>query len=148
MNLRQAVMVIGSLALGVAVFAQGPPGPDAQAGPRVDGRWEIKIDMQMPGMTMPTQTTTQCITPQQAADPQKQIPPSGRGGNPTDCKLSDYKTDGNKVTWSMACEKDRMTGKGEFLYAGDTYTGTMSMNMQGQTMTMKYSGKRLGDCTQ
>jgi hypothetical protein len=40
-----------------------------------------------------------------------------------------------------------MTGTGELLYSGDTYTGTMKMTMQGQEMTMKYSGKRLGDCT-
>ena len=140
MKLLKAVLAAGVLACGVGVFAQ--------AGPRVDGRWEIKIDMQMPGMTMPTQTTTQCITPQQAADPVKQIPPTGPSGMAGDCKVSDYKVDGNKVSWKMSCEKERMTGTGEFVYAGATYTGTMSINTQGQTMTMKYSGKRLGDCTQ
>jgi len=41
-----------------------------------------------------------------------------------------------------------MTGKGQFVYAQDAYTGTMIMDMQGRgTMTMKYTGKRLGDCT-
>ena len=47
----------------------------------------------------------------------------------------------------MTCPKDQMTGSGEFLYAGDTYTGTMKMHARGQEMTMKYTGKRLGDCT-
>jgi hypothetical protein len=105
------------------------------------------MDMQMAGMTLPTQTMTQCVTPQQAGDPLKAIP-QGRGGRgPSgDCKVSDYKIDGNKVTWSMTCPE--MTGAGEFVYAADAYTGTMKMNMQGQEMVMKYAGKRLGDCTQ
>ena len=41
-----------------------------------------------------------------------------------------------------------MTGTGEFVYAGDTYTGTINMEGGGRgAITMKYSGKRLGDCT-
>ena len=137
--------ILGVVAVGVAVavsvFAQGP---------RRDGRWEVKIEMAMAGMTMPAQTTTQCITPQDAADPQKAVPQGGRGrgGNPSDCKISDYKTEGNKVSWKMECAQEQMSGSGEFTYAGDTYTGTMNMKARGQDMTMKYTGKRLGDCTQ
>ena len=104
----------------------------------------------MPGMpmTMPPTTTKQCITPADAADPQKAMPPQGRG-NTGNCKVSDYKVEGNTVSWSMACEgRQTMTGKGLFTYERDTYTGTMTMDMQGRgTMTMKYTGKRLGDCT-
>jgi hypothetical protein len=39
-----------------------------------------------------------------------------------------------------------MTGSGEFVYAGETYTGSMKMSTRGQDITMKMSGKRLGDC--
>lgn len=137
MRTLRIVTVAGLLAMTVAVFAQGP---------RTDGRWEIKVEMQMAGMTMPPQTVTQCVTPEQAADPQKAIPPAGRGQSASDCKISDYKTSGNDVTWTMACPSQQMTGSGKFTYAGDTYTGAMVMKMQGQEMTMKYSGKRLGDC--
>jgi hypothetical protein len=63
----------------------------------------------------------------------------GRNGN------GRYKMDGNKVNWSVACEQ--MTGAGEFVYSADTYTGTMRVKSQGKEMTMKYAGKRLGDCT-
>ena len=139
MTLRVVCAVAGVLALSVSLFAQGSV--------RRDGRWEVKMEMQMAGMTMPPQTITQCVTKEEAADPQKGLPQTGRGGNASDCKVSDYKVVGDKVTWSMACEKEKMTGNGEFVYAGDTYTGTMKMNAQGQEMTMKYSGKRLGDCT-
>jgi len=52
----------------------------------------------------------------------------------------------------MRCEGDNpMTGTGEIVYSGDTYLGTMKMTTgrggQPMAMTMKYSGKRLGDCT-
>jgi hypothetical protein len=47
----------------------------------------------------------------------------------------------------MKCEGDTpMTGTGEFVYAGDTYTGAVKMDTGRGAMTMKYTGKRLGDC--
>jgi hypothetical protein len=121
----------------------------AQA-PRQDGRWEVKMEMSMPGMPagMPPVTTTQCITPEEAKDPQKAMPQAGARGGPGNCKVSDYKVVGNKATWSMACTgAEAMTGTGEIIYSGDTYTGTTKINRAGRVMTMKYSGKRLGDCT-
>ena len=138
--MRYLLVVGAMLTIGVGIWAQTPN--------RRDGDWEVKVEMQMPGMPMslPAQTIRQCVTPQDAADPQKAAPPNPRGRGPNDCKVSDYKIDGNKVTWSMTCSQ--MTGAGEFVYAADAYTGTMKMNMQGQEMVMKYAGKRLGDCTQ
>ena len=130
-------------------------------GPRRDGNWEITIEMDnMPGMpagmSMRPIKTTQCITPQDAADPQRSIPqrPGGRGGaaHPNDCKMSDYKAEGNKVSWKMACTGAQpMSATGEFVYAADSYTGVMKMDMTrgGQPIVtnMKYTGKRIGDCT-
>ena len=120
-------------------------------GPRRDGEWEVKMEMDMPGLPagIPPMTTKQCITPSDAGDPQKALPPQGRGGNPGNCKISDYKIEGNTVSWSMACEgRQPMTGKGQFTYEQNAYTGTITMDMQGRgTMTTKYTGKRLGDCT-
>ena len=140
----------------VAVFAAASVSVVAQSGPRRDGNWEVTMQMEMPGMpaAMPATKMTQCITPQEASDPSKSVPqrPAGRGGS-GDCKVSDYKVDGNKVTWNMKCEGARpMTGTGEFVYEKDSYTGTMKMDMGaggpgGGVMTMKYTGKRLGDCT-
>src|SRR2546422_10941091 len=99
MTIRAVTVVTAVLALTIAAFAQGP---------RRDGQWEVKMEMDMAGMPagMPPVTTTQCITPEDAKDPQKTVPQMGRGrgrGN-QDCKVSDYKTEGNKVTWSMKCE--------------------------------------------
>ena len=147
MKLRIATVVGAVLALSVAAFAQNV---------RRDGRWEIKMEMDMPGMpagAMPPITTEQCITPAEANDPQKMAPPmngrgrGGRGGG--NCTVSDYKLDGNKVTYNVKCTGEQpMSGSGEFLYAPDSYTGVMTMEMGGRgTMKMKHTGKRLGDCT-
>jgi hypothetical protein len=128
----------------------------AQSGPRRDGRWEVTVEMQMPNMPpgmMPPTKQIQCITKEEAADPQKALPgaPQRAGGPPPDCKMTDQKQVGNKFTWAMACTGAMaMQGTGEMTYSGDSYTGQMVMNgaMRGQPMgmTMKYSGKRLGDC--
>ena len=141
MKIRVALASAAVVALGLSAFAQGP---------RRDGRWEVKLEMEMPGMPagMPPQTTTQCITPADAADPQKSMPGRGRGGEQGNCKVSDYKVEGNKVSWKMKCEgREAMSGTGEMVYGTDSYTGAMTMDMGGRSMTMKYTGKRLGDCT-
>ena len=130
----------------LSATAQGP-------GPRRDGNWQVTMEMDMPGMPqkMAPMTLNQCLTKADAEDPTK-LAPQGRGQAPSNCNVSDFKTDGNKVTWSMRCEGDNpMTGTSEFVYSADSYVGTMKMTPgrggQPKTMTMKYAGKRLGDCT-
>jgi hypothetical protein len=141
MRLRAPVVVAAVLAVSAASLAQGP---------RRDGRWEVKTEMDMPGIPpgMPPLTSITCVTKAQANDPQKFAPGDrGRGGD-SPCKTSDFNVDGNKVTWTMKCEGDRpMTAVGEMIYGDGTYTGTTKIDMDGRgTMTMKYTAKRLGDC--
>jgi hypothetical protein len=139
MRIRNGITIACLLTAGASLFAQGP---------RRDGQWEVKTEMDMPGMPMkmPAMTTTQCVTKEDADNPQKAAP-RGRGGDQDKCTVSDYKVDGGRVTWAMKCEgKEPMTGAGDLLYTTDAYTGTMKMDRGGQVMTMKYSGKRLGDC--
>jgi hypothetical protein len=141
--LKRYAFVLVVVAIGAPALAQSV---------RRDGQWEIKTEMNMPGspINIPPTTTTQCVTPADAADPQKAMPPQGRGGRGNnDCKVSDYKVDGDKVTFLVTCVGAQpMSAKGEFVYLDNAYTGTMNFEMQGRgMMTMKYSGKRLGDCT-
>jgi len=144
LSVASVLALVASLSL--SGLAQGP-------GPRRDGNWQVTMEMDMPGMPqkMPPMTLNQCLTKADAEDPTK-LAPQGRGQAPSNCKVSDFKTDGNKVTWSMRCEGDTpMTGTSEFVYTADSYVGTMKMTTgrggQPMTMTMKYQGKRLGDCT-
>jgi len=153
MNVSRIVALTAVIGCSVAVFAQGV---------RRDGKWEMTTQMEMAGMPagrgIPPMTVTQCITKEQAADPQKSLPqPPQRGGQQTDCKVSDFKSTGNKVNWTIKCTTpNQVDGTGEAVYGTDTLESTMTMNMQiargGQTMpmqmTMKTTGKRLGDCDQ
>jgi hypothetical protein len=144
MRLRAGAAIVAGLAVSTAILAQGP---------RIDGKWEVTTEMEMPGMPMkmPPAVSTQCITKEEAADPQKAVPKGrvGRGGDDPNCKVADYKIDGNKVTYTMKCEGAQpMTMTGEMIYGDNTYTSTQKMNMGGrETMTMKSTAKRLGDCT-
>ena len=133
-------------ALSVACLVLASWTVDAQ-GPRRDGRWEITTEMDMPGMPMkmPATKTIQCVTKEQAEDPNQSVPKDQQDKN---CKVSDYKLVGNKVTWTVTCSgKNAMTGSGEMTYGVDTYDGWTKMKTGDTEMTMKYKGKRLGDCT-
>jgi hypothetical protein len=140
--MRYRSLAVVGIVVGISgsLFAQGPP--------RRDGRWEVTMQMDMPGMKMPPTTTIQCVTPADVDDPQKAFPTGQPGNTQSKCSMSDYKLEGNTVTWKMQCEGRMPTsGSGKMVYSASTYDGSMVMTMQGgQVMTMKYSGKRLGDC--
>src|SRR3954468_9757427 len=109
---RRTATTAAVIGISVSLLAQGA---------RRDGKWEVTTEMSMQGTPagmMPPTTVTQCITKEEAADPQKAVPqpPAGRGGPPSDCKMSDYKADGNKVTYTMACTTPQpATVKGEIV---------------------------------
>jgi len=99
-------------------------------------------------MQMPPMENTRCVTQEQIDSPNRGLP-TGPAKNPNDCKVSDYNTSGNTITWKMACSGAQpMTGTGEMRFKGDTYEGIIKMVMVQKEMGMKLSGKRLGDCTQ
>ena len=138
--LRCAAAALLCLSFASAAAAQNPMRP---------GRWEVTVQMEMPNMPMkmPPTKTTQCITAAQLKDPNTAVPTGA--ANPNACKVSDYKTVGNTVSWKMACSgAEPLTGSGEMTFDGDTYVGLMKMSMSQGEMTMKYAGKRVGDCTE
>jgi hypothetical protein len=148
-------------AAAIAIVVAGTASLLAQSGPRRDGKWEVtsQVEMSMPNMaqpmSMPPNTTTQCITPEDAKDPSKaapQAPQGRRGGPPPDCKITDQKITGNTVSAKMTCTGDMSAnGTMEMTYDKDAYKGKMVMNTESRgmamTMTVNYTGKRLGDCT-
>ena len=135
------------IAAAVALAAAASPAA-AQTSPMRPGQWEVTMQMEMPGMPMqmPAMKNARCVTQQEIDSPNRGLPSGSK--NPNDCKMSDYKVSGNVVTWTMACTGQQpMTGSGELKFNGDTYDGLVKMMMDQQQMTMKMSGKRLGDCT-
>lgn len=138
--------------IAAAVTFLGAPAaaPQTPRSPMREGRWEITVHMDMPGMPMklPPQKVVQCITKKQLEDPGGAVP-GGPAGGTNPCKVTDHKVDGNKITWSMTCaEPQPMTGTGEIRVEGDTYTGSMKMTGPQGQMSMKYDAKRLGDCVE
>ena len=130
MRAIRVALVVSALAVS-AVSAQNPMRP---------GNWESTMQMQMPGMSMPAMKNTKCVTTEQLKDPVKALPSAAPG-----CSMSDYKANGSKVTWKMACTE--MAGTGELTFKGDAYEGLMNVTSP-HAMTMKMSGRRVGDCTQ
>jgi hypothetical protein len=63
------------------------------------------------------------------------------------CTVGDYKIDGNTVSWTIDCPKEKTKGTGTITYTDASYTGTMDMKVDQQEMKMKYAGKWLGECT-
>ena len=137
-TLALAALVLVALALPVlAADAKSPMKP---------GKWQVTMTMDMPNMPMkmPPMTFTNCITKEQAENPQ---PPKKKGDE--DCKLTDYKIDGNTVTWTVKCTgKTNATGDGKMTFAGDgnSYDGAVHLNMNNMDITQHFAGKYLGEC--
>ena len=138
MSFRKLALAASAAALlAVPVFAASPQKP---------GNWQMTMEMDAPNMPMkmPPMTFTHCVTKEDVENPDRAVP---KGRENSNCKVSDYKVDGNKVSWSMKCEgKKPMSGNGEMTFEGDSYTGWTKMHVDDQDMTVKWSGKRLGDC--
>ena len=133
-------MKIRTIVLFIVVVALASP---TFAGPQKAGKWQTTMKVEMPGMPMqmPAITHEVCVTPEEAEKPE---PP--RSQRTQECKISDYKIEGNTVSWKMVCEKSKMTGDGKITYSADSYEGEMHAKMGDQQVTTHYSGKRIGDC--
>ena len=92
----------------------------------------------------------ECITPEQVNE--KDVAKifaremTEDGGN---CKMSDSKTVGSKLTFTTTCVEDdlRMVMNTEMTFAADSFTGVTKTKMpDGHMTTMKTSAKRVGDC--
>jgi hypothetical protein len=110
-----------------------------------EGLWEITSKMEMPGMPMemPATTVRHCYTKEDVKDQKKVI------SRDKDCKVTDLKSSGSKVTWKMVCTgKNAGTFSGETVFSGDSYDSVMKMQSEGKggSMTIKAKGKRVGNC--
>ncbi len=137
MKLRTLIVLAVVCLLALPMMAADTPSPIKA------GKWEMTVQADMPGMQMPPRTFTKCITKEEAAKAENAVPEMQKE---TNCKLTDVKVDGKTISWKINCEAQQMTGEGKITYEGDTYAGEMHMKMPQQEMSMKYSGKRVGDC--
>ena len=123
------VVVLSMLRLGALAGSQAPKGD----------LWEVTSRPSMEGMPMklPSSTAKVC-----SAKEWKE-PPGGQ----KNCKNSNMKTEGTKVTWDVQCTGPSMTGHGEIIRDGaSAFDGTIKFSSDQGNMTVKLSGKKLGDC--
>lgn len=109
-----------------------------------DELWEISSKTEFDGMPIP-------------APPQRVCKKKGQvGGEPSpmgmNCKTTDHKTTGNRVTYRIACAgKDQMNGTGERTTGPGRFSGKMDLagTISGEKsrISMSYSGKLVGSCT-
>ena len=121
------------------------PAANAAAPNMREGLWEVTAVVE--GRSSPPTSLKHCITHNDTHD----IPKIISGGEGTGCEVKDHKTQGNVVSWNMACTgKTKMTGSGSITFSETSYTGrsTLSVNRDGKIvpMTLLYNGKYLGPC--
>jgi hypothetical protein len=135
---RTVLAALAALIIAVPALADAPH-------PQKPGKWQINVQMEMPGMPvkMPPIKFEVCLTEEDLKDPQKAVPQDPKG----DCQVGDYEIDGNTVTWTMSCPKQKVSGKGSITFDDTSYSGVMQMKMGEQEMKSNYTGKWLGECT-
>jgi len=137
--MKKLLTVLSAVALvavsGVAVFA---------ASEMREGKWEITSKVEMPGMPMKMAPTvmTHCYTKEDVKDRKNVV-----SNKNNDCKVTDMKVSGNKVTWKMKCTgKSKGTFSGVTVFGSDYYNSTMNMQSEGYNMTTKVKARRIGNC--
>jgi uncharacterized protein DUF3617 len=136
-------MARGIVIAGGVLAIAATPAAQAQG---TDDLYEVTVKMEMAGMPMQMPAMTQRSCVKKGGSDAESVP------HQDNCKVTDAKRTGNKVTFAMVCTgRDAMTGKGEITYAGDAYNGTIRLRgkMEGQDMemTQAIAGRRVGACT-
>jgi hypothetical protein len=140
-----ALVVASALACATLAAAQ----PSRQlfiAGTGPDELWDVTTKMEIPGMpmAMPAQTTQVCL--KKDRKPDDAIPKQD------DCRVTDSKVTGNRLTYRMVCTgKNPMTADGEITSSPTSYEGRMRIRStkKGEEMDMvqNFRGQRVGACT-
>lgn len=139
MTVTQLRQTFGALALvGIALtVSTGMRGQEPQG-----DLWETTNQMSMEGLPfkMPANTTKNC------AFKEWKEPPGGSDRS-RNCKSSNMRTTGTKVTWDVACTGPTMTGTGELVREGtDAFSGTIKFMSAEGNMTIQIKGKKIGSC--
>jgi len=112
----------------------------AVAAPDSGDRYRVTTTMQMAGMSMPAAATEVCTARAQPVTEQS-IPKD------KNCDVQNFRVDGGKASYRIVCTgKNAMTGDGEMETLADGFRGSMKAHVQGETVTMRYEGKRIGGC--
>lgn len=101
----------------------------------VPGNYEVITKINVPGLNLPPQKTTQCFTKQEL------LP---RGKTSDKCKVLEQDVNGNTISWKLLCNGSKMDGK--ITYSGETFKGTMQIETGARKVNLILLGKRIGNC--
>ncbi|MCX8012275.1 MAG: DUF3617 family protein [Desulfobacterota bacterium] len=106
-----------------------------------EGLCEITVNMEIPGMTMPPQTYTQCIT-------KKNLIPKKEEPNQKGCNTIKTEVNKDTVYWIMECKTKGgvVTSNGYITYKGNTFEGMTKIKHPGTDITQHLKGKWIGPC--
>ncbi|HEV8199782.1 MAG TPA: DUF3617 family protein [Candidatus Polarisedimenticolia bacterium] len=137
----RCLLVAGLVLLGFTLLALAADPP--AAAPAKGDQWEVQSQMSLEGMPMP-------MPPQKVVvcAPKEWKAPPGGADEKRKCTVSDFQMTGNKATWKTHCEgPPPMDGTGEITRDGaNAFTGAIKLTSGEAAMTIKLTGKRLGDC--
>lgn len=112
----------------------------AAAAPDSGDRYRVTVTMKMAGMSMPGSSTDVCTAREQPVSAQS-IPKD------KNCDVQNFRIDGAKASYRLVCTgKNAMTGDGEMETLPGGFRGSIKAQMEGESMTMSYEGKRIGGC--
>ena len=102
--------------------------------------WEVTTQMNMAGMPAGMGTQTHQVCNEKSAERKPVIPAR------ENCKVTDYRESGNRVTISVTCPEGTSVIEQTFNAARTEYKGTMKMKTRDGDMTMNMAGRKLGSC--
>ena len=127
-NLKSVIAFAGLLAFGAAHAAGS------------DELWEVTTQMNMAGMPPGMGAQTQQLCQEKTAEKKPVIPAR------ENCKVTDYKESGNRVTMTVTCPEGTSVIEHTFNAARTEYKGTMKMKTRDGDMTMTMNGRKVGTC--
>lgn len=108
----------------------------ASAGPMKPGKWAVTVET----ATGP-HTINRCVTQEESDKP-----PQAPKMKDDECKIVNYKVDGNTVTWRVTCPKSGATADAKTVYSANGYTSELHMKRGDKEFTQRSTGKYLGKC--
>lgn len=138
-NTMRLRSIFGTLVVVTAMFAAITTTPAQES---KGDLWETTSQIVMEGVPfkMPANTVKVCA-------PKEWKEPPGGSDRSRNCKTSNMRVMGNKVTWDVQCTGPTMNGTGELVRdTADTYTGTIKFSSAEGNMTVQLKGRKVGGC--
>jgi hypothetical protein len=127
------------------VVAAGAVAPFGQTIGLRPGRYETTTQIDMPAMKMPPEKEVECLT----AEDLKNMKTFITSELAQECKVSESKITGTELTFTGSCDAGETTllMSMKMTFTSESFTGLMTATEKGKPfMTVRSSGKRIGDC--